>query len=72
MEDRYIGNLPYELAQEFRRIKQERNELQATLDLIHDSDMRAIKAWQAAHPGKELVWPDRKEMIVWLLEQLKL
>src|ERR1035437_7587040 len=33
-------------------------DLQATFDLRWKADMRAIKRWQAAHPGKELVWPD--------------
>ena len=32
-----------------------------------DADMRAIKMWQAAHPGNDLVWPDHAEMVVWLL-----
>lgn len=46
-------------------------ELEQTLDLIHDADMRAIKMWQKAHPGNDLVWPDRAKMIFWLLEQLQ-
>ena len=43
-------------------------ELEHSLKLIHDSDMRAIKLWQLAHPGQDHVWPDRAEMIFWLLE----
>jgi hypothetical protein len=45
-------------------------ELQATFDLRWQADQRAIKKWQAAHPGNELVWPDHADMVVWLLEQL--
>ena len=45
-------------------------ELKQTLELIHKSDMQAIKMWQKAHPGNDLVWPDRGKMIFWLLEQL--
>ncbi len=52
-------------------LKQERDELQATFDLRWKADMRAIKRWQAAHPGNELVWPDHADMVVWLLEQVE-
>lgn len=52
----------------------ERDEAIETLDRITnlrwEADMRAIKRWQAAHPGRELVWPDHADMVVWLLEQL--
>ena len=46
-------------------------ELQAGFDLRWAADMRAIKRWQAAHPGKDLVWPDHADLVVWLLEQLE-
>lgn len=45
-------------------------ELQATFNLRWDADMRAIKRWQAA-TGRELVWPDHADLVVWLLEQLE-
>lgn len=44
-------------------------ELEAVFDLRWRADMRAIKAWQAAHPGKELVWPDHADLVVWLMER---
>ncbi len=44
-------------------------ELQATFDLQWRADLRAIKLWQAAHPGNELTWPDRCNLVVWLLEE---
>lgn len=46
-------------------------ELQAIFDLRYAADMRAIKLWQAAHPGNDLVWPDHADhadLVVWLLE----
>lgn len=46
-------------------------ELQATFDLRWKADMRAIKMWQAAHPGTGLIWPDHADLVVWLLEQLE-
>lgn len=47
----------------------ERDELQELFDLEWKADQRAIKRWQEAHPGNELVWPDRANMVVWLMEQ---
>lgn len=29
----------------------------------------ATKAWQAAHPGNDLVWPDLGELLTWLLNR---
>ena len=46
------------------------DEYEAALNLRWDADQRAIKRWQAAHPGNDLVWPDHADMVVWLLEQL--
>jgi peptide subunit release factor 1 (eRF1) len=43
--------------------------LQRTFNLQWDADQRAIKRWQEAHPGNDLVWPDRANMVVWLMEQ---
>lgn len=52
-----------------RAANRKHRELEDSLDLIHRADMRAIKRWQAA-TGRDMTWPDRTEMIVWLLEQL--
>jgi hypothetical protein len=49
---------------------EERDDLQRTFDLQWEADQRAIKRWQEAHPGNDLVWPDRADMVVWLMEQL--
>jgi len=45
-------------------------ELQGCFDIRWKADMRAIKMWQAAHPGSENIWPDHAEMVLWLMEQL--
>lgn len=42
-------------------------EQSASFDLRWKADMRAIKAWQEANPGNELVWPDHADLCVWLL-----
>jgi hypothetical protein len=44
-------------------------EDRTVFDLRWQADMRAIKLWQAAHPGNDLVWPDHADLVVWLLEQ---
>lgn len=53
-----------------RDVATELDELRATFQLRWDADMRAIKRWQAAHPGNELVWPDHADLVVWLMDQL--
>jgi hypothetical protein len=42
-------------------------ELTATFNLRWKADMRAIRRWQKAHPGNDLVWPDHADLVVWLL-----
>lgn len=41
-------------------------ELNSLFDLRWEADMRAIKAWQEAHPGNDLIWPDHVDLVVWL------
>lgn len=45
-------------------------DLERSFDVRWKADMRAIKRWQAAHPGTDLVWPDHADLVVWLIEQL--
>lgn len=40
-----------------------------SFELRWNADMRAIKRWRAAHPGRELTWPDHADLCVWLLDQ---
>ena len=54
-------------ANELRRTNE---GLQLTFDLRWKADQRAIKRWQAAHPGNDLTWPDHADMVVWLMEQI--
>ena len=48
---------------------EERDEMQELFDLQWEADRRAVKRWQEANPGNDLVWPDRADMVVWLMEQ---
>jgi len=45
-------------------------DLEALFELRWKADQRAIKMWQAAHPGNELIWPDHADLSVWLCERL--
>ena len=56
---------------EIATLKEQVKELEVTLDLIHDADMRAIKMCQEAHPDKENMWPDQAMMVCWLMERVK-
>jgi len=56
---------------EIATLKEQVKELEVTLDLIHDADMRAIKMWQEAHPDKENMWPDQAMMVCWLMERMR-
>lgn len=58
------------LISERTELTEERDDLQATFDLRWKADMRAIKRWQAAHPGNDLTWPDHADLVVWLMEEL--
>lgn len=46
------------------------DENETLFNLRWKADMRAIKRWQEAHPGKENIWPDHADLCVWLMEQL--
>jgi hypothetical protein len=49
--------------------QKENADLRDTLDAVIEADERAVELWRAAHPGKELVIPDRAKLVGWLLEQ---
>lgn len=49
--------------------QQENADLRGTLDAVIEADGRAADLWRAAHPGKELVIPDRAKLVGWLLAE---
>ena len=49
--------------------QKENADLRNTLDAVIWADERGVELWRAAHPGKELVIPDRAKLVEWLLEQ---
>jgi len=50
--------------------QRENADLRDTLDAVIAADERAVELWRAAHPGNELVIPDRARLVGWLLNQL--
>lgn len=58
-----------EVAATLRALLAERDDLQRTFELRWQADQRAIKAWQAAHPGRDLVWPNHADMVMWLMTE---
>jgi len=44
--------------------------LQTLFSMRWNADMRAIKMWQEAAPGRDLTWPDHTDLLVWLLGEL--
>ena len=43
--------------------------LQQLCEAMQEADHKAIKMWQAAHPGNDSLWPDRTDVVQWLLEK---
>jgi hypothetical protein len=48
----------------------ERTELQAVFEAQWGAEMRAKQRWQIA-TGKEGTWPDRANLVVWLMERVE-
>jgi len=57
-------------ARQVEALEAEKLELEQSFDLRWKADMRGIKRWQNA-TGRELVWPDHADLIVWLLERIE-
>lgn len=54
-----------------RPLLEHADELQASFDLRWKADMRAIKRWQEANPGRENIWPDSADLCVWLIGEIE-
>lgn len=53
----------------FDLVAAEKQELERIFDLQWEADMRAVEAWRAESPGRDLTLPDRSEMTRWLLSR---
>ena len=62
-----IRILKKEHAEALAEAQQELKDHEASFNLRWESDMRAIRRWQEAHPGNDNVWPDHTDLSVWLM-----
>lgn len=53
------------------KVIEELRDMDSSLKLIHESDMRAINRFHEAFPEKRNMWPDRTDLVFWLLSALE-
>ncbi len=77
VEDEDGAPLPESVQKQCREMKAKIDALREEVAGFEESfalrdkaDMRAIKMWQAAAPGRELIWPDHADLVVFLLERI--
>lgn len=56
---------------DFHEAAERIEELEQLFDLRWAADMRAIKAWQIAHPDKPKTWPDHADLGTWCLSRIE-
>lgn len=56
--------------EEEKELREEVAALTANFEINWNCTQRAIKMWQKAYPGNDHVWPDKAELMVWLMEQI--
>ncbi len=52
-------------------VNSELEELRQLFELRWKADMRAVKRWQKARPGRSLKLPDHADLVVFLLDELE-
>ena len=55
---------------EVARLTAEVAEYEATFDAAWDADMRGVQMWREAHPGNDMVLPDRANFTAWMLAEI--
>ena len=58
------------LIKKLKELENTCENLNLSFDMRWKADMKAIKRWQE-ETGRVLVWPDHKDLCVWLLNKLK-
>ena len=67
LEEALAGKVAGKAIDKLRALLEEVADLNASADLRHDADERAIKRWHEAHPGHALEMPDHADMVVGLI-----
>jgi hypothetical protein len=52
------------------RLTAEVAEYEATFDAAWEADMRGVRMWREAHPGNDMVLPDRASFTAWILAEI--
>jgi hypothetical protein len=52
------------------RLTAEVAEYEATFDAAWEADMRGVQMWREAHPGNDMVLPDRANFTSWILAEI--
>jgi hypothetical protein len=52
------------------RLTAEVAEYEATFDAAWEADMRGVQMWREAHPGNDMVLPDRANFTAWILTEI--
>jgi hypothetical protein len=59
-----------EALDEITRLTAEVAEYEATFDAAWEADMRGVQMWREAHPGNDMVLPDRANFTAWMLAEI--
>jgi regulator of replication initiation timing len=59
-----------EQLEEIEKLKEEKGLLDAMFEMTWKADVEAIKMWREQHPDQELVIPDERKLIIWLIDQI--
>jgi hypothetical protein len=62
--------LALEAADTITRLTAEVAEYEATFDAAWEADMRGVQMWREAHPGNDMVLPDRANFTSWILAEI--
>jgi len=57
-------------AAEINRLTAEVAEYEAMFDAAWEADMRGVQMWREAHPGNDMVLPDRANFTAWILAEI--
>ena len=65
-----MATMAHQAGERVRELEAVALERQQSLDMQWKASQRAIKMWQDAHPGNDMVWPDQAHLCVWLMERI--
>jgi hypothetical protein len=68
--DEYAAALILTLRAALDAAERERDGANALVERMHAQDVLAIKQWQEANPGNDLVWPDHMRLTAWCMGEV--